>query len=115
MDMNAADQGANVGLNDLKKMDKGSFFSFDKMYFPTFARYLFIIMCALIGIVGIIGVLFGLYSMFAVGFFSGVSMILTGVITSVVMIVAMRFWFEMVLVIFSVNDAVQDIRLSIKK
>ena len=102
-------------LDALKKFDKKSFFSFDKLYFPAFARILFIVMCILIVAVCVVAVIAGIVSLFTIGFFAGIAGIFGAIISSVLMIVAMRFWFEVVLVAFNINEAVQDIRENVRK
>ncbi len=52
-------------VNELKKMDKGSFFNFDKLYFPTVARYIFIIICIVLAVLGVVGVIGSLVVLFS--------------------------------------------------
>lgn len=110
MDMNQMGNEFKNDLGELRKMDKGSFFSFDKLYFPTIARYLFIILCIFVAVGAIIGVLAGFAALFTTGFLSGLGVIIGSLIYGVVVIFFLRIWFEFVLVMFNINDAVQDIR-----
>ena len=115
MDENTMNGEVKGELDALKKFDKKSFFSFDKLFFPAFARILFIVLCILIAIACVLAVVAGIISLFTIGFFAGLAGIAGAILSSVMMIVAMRFWFEVVLVAFNINEAVQDIREHIKK
>ena len=115
MDENTVGGEVKGELAALKKFNIKSFFCFDKLYFPAFARILFIVMCFLIGAVCVVTVIAGIVSLFTIGFFAGIAGIFGAIIFSTLMIVAMRFWFEVVLVAFNINEAVQDIRESVRK
>ena len=115
MDENTMNGEVKGELDALKKFDKKSFFSFDKLFFPAFARILFIVLCILIAIACVLAVVAGIVSLFTIGFFAGLAGIVGAILSSIMMIVAMRFWFEVVLVAFNINEAVQDIREHIKK
>ncbi len=114
----SANQFGNDMRNDfeqLKKMDKGSFFNFDKLYFPFIAKWLFLLGLALIVISGIFMILGGLAAIFTAGVLSGLGVIVGAIIYVVVSAFLLRIWFEFILVLFNINDAVQDIRENCKK
>ena len=115
MDINSVNGEVKAEFDAFKKMDKQSFFCFDKLYFPAFARNLFIVMCIFVVVAGVLAVFAGIFSMFSMGFFTGIAAILGSVISTFMMIIILRFWFEVILVVFNIHDAVQDIRENIKK
>ncbi|MDR3211857.1 MAG: DUF4282 domain-containing protein [Planctomycetota bacterium] len=86
------------------------FLDFKTLYFPIFAKWVFAVIAALVVIFGLVGVVFGLVSLVSVGFFSGLALIAGSVIYSAFILVIIRLWFELVVVVFNINDAIQDIR-----
>jgi hypothetical protein len=101
---------AEKAFVEIKGRGVGGFFSFDHMYFPIVARYLFIVLCVL-SVLGIVaGVLGGLVSIFTVGFFAGLSMMFGAVVFGIFGIIFMRLWFEMIMLGFSINENVRALR-----
>lgn len=106
---------ANEAVNDLKKdmqqfkqMNRGSFFKFDKLYFPIIARWLFIVAVILIALGTVVGFLGSLVGMQLLG-------AIFALIGGLISIVAVRIWFELILVVFNINDAVQELRENKRK
>lgn len=102
---------AEKALQEIKgKGGVKALFSFDTMYFPTFARVFFIVFCVIAALFGAIGILLAFISMTSVGLLAGLGNLLGIVIGTVLTIVMVRFWIELVLVAFKMNEALQDIR-----
>ena len=120
MSTNQVNNEMNELKNELEELKKGGFlsnflFGFKKLYFPAIARFLFILAWVIIALVGAAGCVFGLYTMITASFGMGLIFII-GVAVYVIMLIFMiRIWFELILVLFTINDAVQDIRKSCKK
>jgi hypothetical protein len=104
-----------LGVDEVKGIDKSSFFKFDKLYFPMIARFLFLLAVAVIVFFGAVGVIANLVAMFTVGFFSGLIGMVASAVGAVVGIFVVRIWFELVLVVFNINDAVQEIKVNTRK
>ena len=102
-------------MNALKSMDKGSFFNFDRLIFPSIAKWLFILLSVLIAVVGICFFVAGFIGLFTTGFAAGLGIMVFAVIYTILSILLTRIWFELVLVMFKINEAVQDIRTNCKK
>ena len=90
------------------------FFSFEHLYFPVVARYVFIILCVLSVIGMVFGVIGGLIAIISTGVGAGIGMMLAAVIGGVFGLIFLRLWFEMVVVGFSINDNLKAIRNNMK-
>ncbi len=97
-------------LEEFKHLSLLSFFSFDRMFFPVIARYVFLFIVAIIAIGALFGVLGGLASFVSVGLLAGIGTIIGSVLFAVLALIGVRFWFEFLLVAFKINEAVQEIR-----
>lgn len=71
-------------------------FFFDEMLFPKVMTFIYWI--ALLFVVG-----GGITTMFADSFFTGIGIIVGGFILT-------RIWFELIVVLFKINEALQEIR-----
>ncbi|MDR1613368.1 MAG: DUF4282 domain-containing protein [Planctomycetota bacterium] len=103
------------GVDDMRGIDKSSFFKFDKLYFPMIARFLFMALAAVILLSGAVGVMVSLVSMFTAGFLSGLFGIAASAAYAVVAVFFVRIWFELILVVFNINDALQEIKVNLRK
>lgn len=92
-----------------------SLFTFDIMYFPVFAHYVFLAFVVLVLLVGLAGIVAAFTTMAKVGFSDGMYSLLQSVAMVVVLIVGGRLWIELAMVVFKINEAVQDIRQHGKK
>lgn len=109
----AAQQLANETketLNEFKRLGPMSFFSFDRMFFPVIARYVFIFICALVLLGAVLGVLGGLVAIVSQGIVAGIGAMIGSVLFAALALIGVRFWFEFVLVAFKINEAVQEMR-----
>ena len=86
----------NFNLKTLLKMNVNDFLRFRKMITPVVIQILF-----WIGVAA--SVIFGFYTMFSGSFLSGLGMVVLGP-------VGVRIWCELLIVIFSINDSLTDIR-----
>ncbi len=103
-------QDAEQALGEIKSRGIMGFFSFERLYFPVVARYLFIILFALIVIGVILGVIGGLVGMVSVGIMWGLSSIIGSLIMGAIFIIGLRIWFEMFVVGFKINENLEKIR-----
>lgn len=102
-------------LQELKS-DGGVFalFNFNKMYFPFFARTLFIVVCVLMALIGVLGIVAAFIAMAKVGFFEGLKALFGVGVMVIVTIIMARIWVELTLVAFKINEGIQDIRAMLK-
>lgn len=101
---------AGKDMDEIKGMGIGGFFSFDRFYFPIFARYLFIVMVGL-GILGIlVGILVGVVTMFKTGFLAGLFGIIGSIIFGILGIIFYRFLFETMLLGFKIYESLEKVR-----
>ncbi|MCD8350261.1 MAG: DUF4282 domain-containing protein [Planctomycetaceae bacterium] len=91
------------------------FFSFETLYFPVFAHYVFIVFVVLVLLVGLGGIVAAFSLMARVGFSDGMYGLLQSVATVAVLIVGGRLWLELTMVVFKMNEALQDIRRHVTK
>ena len=104
---------AEEAIREIKGRGIMGFFSFDTLYFPIIARYLFIVIC----VFSVIGVLFGMLGGFvsmATSFVAGLTMVIGSIIAGLMTIVGTRIWFELILLGFKINDGIQEIRAKTK-
>jgi fumarate reductase subunit C len=92
-----------------------SLFFFDAMYFPVFAHYVFIVFVVLVLLAGLGGIVAAFAAMARVGFSDGMYTLLQSVVMVAFLLVVGRLWIELAMVVFKINEAVQDIRRHIKK
>ncbi len=107
---------AEKTLRELK--DTGgvkAFFTFKKMYFPAFASVIFIIACVSAAVLLLFGMLASFASMARSGIFEGFAAFCGIAFGAVVMIVMTRFWIEIALVAFRINDSLREIRDLLKQ
>lgn len=102
-------------LNEVKGMGAASFLRFDKMFFPIIARYLFIALCILLLLGGVAGLIGAIVSIFTTGILAGLFLMVAVVFYVAISLVFLRIWFELILVGFSINEAVQEIRKNTRK
>lgn len=101
---------AGKDMNEIKNIGIMGFFSFDRFYFPIFARYLFIAIVAL-GVLGIfLGIIGGFVTMVKVSVLSGVLGVFASIIFGIVGIIVYRFLFETILLGFKINENLEKIR-----
>ena len=104
----------DIGGEKIRTLTWQSFFRFDQMIFPVLAKLLFIVLCALAVVIAGIVVLSGAVMLFS-NFSGGVIMVFGGFVQGILSLLFLRLWFEAILVIFSINDRLGDIRDSVKK
>lgn len=102
---------AQATLNEIKG-DDGilGLFNFKKMYFPFFARVLFIIYCLLTVLAGLVLVVLAFVTMFNRGFLDGLMALFIAGVFVIASVILGRIWIELIMVAFNINEAVQDIR-----
>ncbi len=91
------------------------FFSFETMYFPLFAQYVFLVFVVLALLVGLAGILAAFSLMARIGFSDGMFELFRIVVGVAVVILGGRLWLELAMVIFKINEALQDIRRHVTK
>ncbi len=101
---------AEQALGEIKGRGVMGFFSFERLYFPVVARYLFIVLFILIVLGIVLGVVGGLVSMVTFSVISGISAIFGSIITGAIFIIGLRIWFEMFVVGFKINENLEKIR-----
>ena len=89
-------------------------FDFNKMYFPFFARTLFMIACGLLAVTGAFGIVMAFVAMAKVGFFEGLKALFAVGIMVILAVVMGRIWLELTMVVFKMNEGIQDIRAMLK-
>ena len=101
---------AEKTMNELKSGGIGGIFSFDKMYFPVIARWLFIIITVIIVIFGVLGVLGSLVNILPGNIIPGIVGVIVSGIGMILWFIFTRVWFEMLLLGFKIYDELKAIR-----
>ncbi len=109
------ESGAERFTREMREGGWRSLFTFDAMYFPVFAHYVFVVFVILVLLVGLGGIVAAFSVMARFGFSDGMYSLLQSVAMAVVLLVAGRLWIELAMVVFKINEAVQDIRQHVKK
>jgi len=105
----ALQNDAKNTLNDIKKQGVMGFFSFDTLYFPKIARFVFIVVCILSVIGMALGVLGGLVAMAQGNLGAGMGGIIVSIVGSLMWMVGLRIWFEMMMVAFKINGNIEKL------
>lgn len=104
-----------VNGDEAKNFGRHSFLRFDRLYFPVIARPLFMILCAAVAVFGVIFVIIGIAGVFTIGMWHGLGVIAGAIVCTALAAFLLRMWFELVLVAFNMNDALQEIRVNTRK
>ena len=109
-----AETGAEWFAREMRQGGWRSLFTFDTMYFPIFAHYVFVVFVVLVLLIGLGGIVAAFSVMARIGFSDGMYSLLQSVAMAAVLLVAGRLWIELAMVVFKINEAVQDIRRHVK-
>ncbi|MCD8140394.1 MAG: DUF4282 domain-containing protein [Planctomycetaceae bacterium] len=90
-------------------------FSFESMFFPVIARYVFMVYVVLVLLVGVAGVFAAFSLMARIGFSDGMFELFRYIVGVVLLVLGGRLWLELVMVVFKIHEALQDIRSHVTK
>ena len=112
---NQMKEEAEKALGEIRGRGIMGFLSFDHLYFPIIARYIFIIVC-IVSVIGIVfGFLGGLIALFTGKISAGIGAMIGAVVFGFLGLIGTRIWFELIILGFKVNENLEKILAKISK